>query len=316
MKFHYLNILIFLFPFLCCSPAQHKDGCPIQDSTDWKEHNLYGKVKTIEYYNVRLENASFKDIEDPSIEKKIVFNEYGKLVSMEDFHSLGEIIYKTSNYYDTNQRMIETLFVDFMDNSKYKQMYQYDNNDNLVLTRDYSCDSLVQITYIEQNGKKFVKSIIISEKSDTTIKYLHEEEQLLGNGELLKIKKSWIGENNEDIYSQTLKYDKNDNLIQNISISDFLGEIKTILEYDKKNCLKKSIFYANNIIDYETSFDDLKNPILIKNYKNGKLISTIKNQYSYDKCNNWIKKEVRIKGVGSNKFIPAFIETRIIEYYE
>jgi antitoxin component YwqK of YwqJK toxin-antitoxin module len=76
--------------------------------------------------------------------------------------------------------------------------------------------------------------------------------------------------------------------------------------------------YQNGQIQKETYFDNHHNQTLVKYYRNGKLNREMKFDYKFDSTGNWTMKKSFLKQyyAQGKEFIPVYVETRKIDYYE
>jgi len=116
-------------------------------------------------------------------------------------------------------------------------------------------------------------------------------------------------------YFTEYKYNQEGNYSE-LSFKADYAETKSIYEYDNKNYLRKISEYQSDEIQKETTFDKFYNKILVRFFVNGNLNRVMKYNYKFDNKGNWIKREVFVKeNIETNKFIPIYNETRVIEYY-
>jgi len=163
----------------------------------------------------------------------------------------------------------------------------------------------------DENGNP-IESISI-ENSDTTIARLEYEYD--GNKNIISMKQIQRVDSNIYEYFTEYKYNQEGNYSE-LSFKADYAETKSIYEYDNKNYLRKISEYQSDEIQKETTFDKFYNKILVRFFVNGNLNRVMKYNYKFDNKGNWIKREVFVKeNIETNKFIPIYNETRVIEYY-
>ncbi|WP_299112854.1 hypothetical protein [uncultured Winogradskyella sp.] len=159
-----------------------------------------------------------------------------------------------------------------------------------------------------------------------------EERMKIENGDTTLIKYNYKFDSNENIIlleeiengTKTVtenKYDQNGNIVESINgLNNF--KMKTVTIY-KAGQISKIEYYSifddsEQLLESVTEFDKYYNPINEKTYQENKLNRETKNEYEFDDNGNWIKKTVSLKEhfYNSKKFVPIYIESRKIEYWE
>lgn len=281
----------------------------------WEELNLYGKVKSIKLYRTNLLNNG--QPEKPILSLSEKYTDFGQLMETEIFGNLGKLVQKDTYENDDNRNHIRTISTyKFTDTSEVITV-EYNTINNKSLRIVSINDKLEKEITVYSDDRGFITKRITVEKNDTTIvnyKYIFDQ-----SDNLIREIKFEVDENSP-IQSLYHKYNEIGNLIESSTKTDWI-EYLTEIEW-KDNRIYKETEYTisadlekqlERIIEYDRQF----NPVNIKNYKNSKLDRELKYDYEFDQSGNWIKRKVFMKEhfVNSKKFIPVYIESREIKYW-
>lgn len=317
-KFYILILLIFIG--LSCQEkleyATELKPTYTDFENNWEERNLFGKVKEIEWYKMVFQNAE-KDGK-PILNIKKSFTDFGSLKENSNYGSDGEIIQKDVYEYDNQKSHIKTISENIPAQINYILTVNNDTVNKTRTTKVVVNDTLNQQVKIFYNNKDIPSRKIEVKQNDTT----NVEFQYKYNKENKVISELQIEQNNNDtIYSSNFKYDQNGNLVLS-SYKLYGSEYITEIEWENGRIKKQTEYtilpdlskHINEIAEY----DKLFNPVNSKVYENSEINRELKYKYHFDDKGNWIKREVSMKEhfVGSKKFIPIYVETRKIKYWE
>lgn len=281
---------------------------------DWQVRNIFGKIKQIEFYK-----ATYQDNEkepEPILVFVEKFTKFGSLQDKSNYDSFGNLFQKDVYEFD-KELLIENISSDKFGNENYTLIIETDTIKNFTKNKWYKNDSLVTTMELYYNSKDLLEKKIVYEHNDTTItlnKYKFDES---GN----VIMETEISEKSNDTIQQNeYSYNEDGNLTKSINKMGWMTLVTdTKWENDRINEQKKYTIstdlqkHLNEVIEY----DKLFNPVNSKIYKKSKLKRELKYDYEFDQKGNWIKKTVSMKEhfENSNKFIPIYIESRKIKYW-
>lgn len=298
------NILVGIFILLAfggCNNTKIEE----KNSTDWKKDALNGNVKSI------------KEIE------YMVINKFGETtkggiysVHLTEYNPIGnktndEIKYFNDNsgwkrifIYDNDNHLVENSSYDLQKNLIWKIKFEYDEKGNI--TKEFKTNIIDNQTYISIIIKKYNKQNQLIEtniyKTDGTLdsKFLYEYNK---SGKV--IVENFYDENGNLNDKGTYKYDEYGKIVEFIEFGD-----KTITEYKKDETINTT-FNSENELEYKTIFKENKK-YSITEYYDGENKLWKKENRSFDKKKNWIE-IIEYKG---EICIPERIITREIEYYD
>lgn len=300
---------------ISCNTIEHKPKYG-DFANAWEKDNLIGKVKTLEHYKAKVIDYNTGEIENPKIDFKKFYTEFGKIAYQEYFDNNGKSVQYIKNTYDKDSNQIESISEDLIKSSKSIGKAEFDKTGKTLSTTIIINDTLnykVLFEYDNHGNLSNQKSIHNNDTSIIRIEYKYREDGKILLKKQIENSEYGINENTNEF-----KYDPFGNLIELIYKSDFQGEIKSTYEYDSKNRIVKIAEYQNGQIEKETFFDKYYNQISIKYYVKAALNKEMKYEYDFDGKGNWIKKKVFVKEYygKENTFLPIIVESRKLEYYE
>ncbi len=310
------HIAIFLgciFLLACNNPSQNQNENSKQ--SDLKNENLKGKVKSITGYKANIIDIKNEVTEEPIIEFRKEYNDRGMISLQQLYDTFGKLKHETTNEYNNEGLRIKTVRNSFHPETKSVELIRYDTTGKPVSISVIINDTNTFVSELKYNEFGDLAQSIITEdgKTDTTtLKYKYNDD-----GQINWKKQTQSTDQVEYKYITTYKYDNNGNLIEETSHSD-LGKMKWTYQYNKNNNLIASSTYQDADIQQKTKYNKNRNYTLIQLYDQEELYRELKYEYDLDKKGNWIEKKVFVKQISSddNKFTPAYIQTRKIEYYE
>ena len=307
-------IFILLFFISCKNNVEvNPKYSDFENDLEWK--NLFGKIKEYSHYK-----ANFKGIDNGSTEKatitlKEIFTKKGALKKSEYFDTFGKLQQSVENFYNSNDEQTKNISISEVPYNKIVTLIERDTIHHLIF-QNVTYNDTINIMFINRFEKtdRIVEQLQIKNNDTIIKKYEYNYDK---NDKL--IKEIQIEKGNKNISEYT--YDKNGNVIKLISGNEWM-KFKTITEYDSNNkIIKKTQFTISadlkEHLDSKTEYDNHFNQINEKIFQDGKLNRELKNKYEFDKKGNWIKKTVFLKEVfaNSNKFVPIYVETRKIKYW-
>ena len=282
---------------------------------DWERDNLYGSVKAITMYKANITDAGTEKTENPILQFKKEFTDFGKISNFDFYDRNGNINQYQKNEYNNKNLCIRTISENRMMNSKTSEEFNYDQNGNRVNSVLKSNDSVSMRTKAEfDKANHIIKSISI--QKDTSIcDYIYkfdEKHRITEKKQVFSIYEKKSEQINE------YKYDKSGNIIEMIYKSELMKETKTKNEYDKENVLVKRLNFEDGQPTTELTYDKYFNVTSTKYYEKKVLTKEIHFDYKFDEHQNWTEKKVSIKQYFSSNpnFIPIFVEMRTLEYYK
>lgn len=238
--------------------------------------------------------------------------------------------FKSEYTYDENGNLTATVTYSNKDKGYNKQTFKYDDNGYLIekssLTYDDSGkENLVYTeTYINSDdGLAQSGTIIVPGDTNTFIKEYDDKNRIVSyeqkdSADNTVDKKEYTYLDDFGSYSlvtfdkrtQTVKYDKNGNELEN-TWADANGETisSAVSEYDSYNNLIKCSNHDNSVTEQKNTYS---NELLVKCevIVDGELISTI--EYTYDEYNNLImKKQTSVSGTVEtmvNTWTPVYTD--------
>jgi hypothetical protein len=284
---------------------------------DLEIRGLFGKVMEMQHFRANFKGSGASQIEKPILNLKEEFTEFGSVKLSEYFDTFGEPQQKSEHFYNNSNSLIKSVTTGQNPVEKSIEIISNDSI-NKVTTRTLTYnDSLNFKIIIEYDASNNINRQIKIQNGDTIISnydYIYDDSK-----NLLKMVELKVGE--EEGVIDEYKYDENGNIIERVSASKYY-KFKTIKEYSN-NILTKSRYYTtspdlkeqlNEIIE----FDKYSNATTKKIFEDGKLNKELKNIYRFDGKGNWIEKKVSSKEyfANANKFIPIYVESRKIRYWE
>ncbi len=280
----------------------------------WESNNLYGKIKELK--QLKANSQGENKFEKPILNFTQKFTDFGEIKEIESYDNFGELIQKDVYEFDSNNFLIKTISINKPAELNYIMTVKNDTvNKNNVRTLIIN-DSLKQQITVFYDEKDFVTKQVAIEKGDTTTinhKYHFENDNLISEIQFERDEKK---PNQEFNY----KYDNNRNLVESSTRTEW-NEYLTKTEWKDNRILKQTEYTVsadlNKHLDRITEYDKLFNPINVKIYENSELNRELEYDYEFDKFGNWIKRTVSMKEhfANSDKFIPIYIESREIKYW-
>jgi hypothetical protein len=266
--------ILFLVSFLLIYGCKSETG----KKNDLKEHNLFGKVKSVKQYPAisKINGSVFYMFYNPSGKLNKTFQ------SDKDF--ISTITFEYNKDGKKTAENINTIFQGHP--SPHKFTYEYNDKGNLILVKVYRCNPHLEIEHTTEH---------IYNSSDIQTEEIEYNDKNIKNN----IKK--------------LKYDDSGNLIeQKWYDSKGLNSIITI-KYDKNgNITTRKVIHTDatkeSSVTYNFKYDKYNNEIYEEVLSADK--STFHTYlYEYDNQGNWVKR-IEIDDNNSKK-----ITERVIEYY-
>jgi hypothetical protein len=314
----YLLILLALIGFGCNNKSDSKtDLKPIYTNFEnaWQERNLYGKVKSLKQYKTNFQSNG--KLENPILNLSEKYTDFGELKEIENFGNFGEPIQKDTYEYDNEKFLIRTTSVNKLADINYIMNVENDTINNKSIRTVKLNDSLEQKIIVYFDDKDFITKQIAIEKNDTTIvnyKYIFNQ-----TDNLITEIQFEIDENNP-IQSLHYKYNETGNLIESSNKTEWM-EFLIETEWKDERIFKQTEYIIpadlKKNLEMITEYDRKFNPVNLKVYENSELNRELKYEYEFDKYGNWTKRTISIKEhfINSNQFVPIYIETREIKYW-
>jgi len=282
---------------------------------DWERDYVFGQVRSIKQYKANVIDFESGNIEEPIIEYKKNYTNFGKVIDHEIFDNFGKLIQLTKNEYNNKEQRVKSISENYLIPSKTIETAVYNEKGEQIIANIVMDDTLNFKAMLDFDNHGNLVSQINNQNGDSTS--MSFEYKYNDRGNILwkkQIEKSEFGTNE---YINEFKYDQFGNLIELFFKSELSGDMKSIYEYDQKNRIKKVIQYKLGQIENETLFDKYYNQILVKYYNEGTLNKEMKYEYVFDSNGNWVERKAFIKENSNTakKFILIFVETRKIEYY-
>tara|TARA_R110002051_G_scaffold92740_1_gene162520 strand:- start:364 stop:1308 length:945 start_codon:yes stop_codon:yes gene_type:complete len=310
-----LHLILFLSLFISCKNELNIQPKYSDFETDLEVRNLFGKVKELSQFRANIKNSDKNQTEKPIINLKENFTENGFVKSTEYFGTFGKTQQITENFYDANDYLQKriTKSENFPEN-----MVELIERNSIKKTefRNITINDTLNIEFYSTFGKldKIEEQIKIENGDTTFVKYNYK---FNSNKNIILLEEI---ENEIKTVTEN-KYDENGNIVESINGFDNF-KMKTITIY-KAGRISKIEYYSifddsEQLLESITEFDKYYNPINEKTYKDSKLKRETKNEYKFDNNGNWIEKTVSLKEhfYNSKKFVPIYIESRKIEYWE
>jgi hypothetical protein len=276
---------------------------------DLEKSSLKGPVASLKEtkYSIRLEKG--KAVKDTVTEspKSYRYNKAG-YITEEVYYELNDSINERWNFvFDANNKQLEGNR--YMGDGYLIWNYSctYDAAGNCKEVIKYEDGSLVEISRFTYDSKG--NCISINSESEgiwsDTIRYDANNNE---------IEHLTINPEGEMVMHRTHQYDSNNNMIESVEY-DNLGVIsfKQTFAYDKNNREIESKFYSalGEVMErVGRTYDNKGNALTYTSYKdNGDAKWTMTYTYDYDKHQNWTQKTDFADGK------PAYITERLITYY-
>ena len=313
------SILLLLLLVISCGDTKDypTDLKPIYSDFEnvWQERNLFGKVKKVEFYKGTYQNEN--DNVKPSLVFIEKFTDFGALKEKSNYDSFGEFFQKDIYEFD-GHLLTKNISTDKKGNRNYLLIIENDTTKNVTRNKWFVNDSLESVMDLVYNGKNLLTKKIVYEDRDTTITH---NEYRLDKANNIVLETQTVENESEPIYINENLYDENGNLTKSKSKTSWATLI-TDLEWENGRIKKRTEYTVSEDLkahlDEITEFDDLFNPINSKIYENSELNRELKYKYEFDKKGNWINRKVSMKEhfAKSKKFMPIYIESRAITYWE
>ena len=242
---------IFGLIFFIVSCGGNTQTAQKSKQTDWEQLNLQGKVKS---YTEKKEGQL-----SPTF--YTVFNEMGYIIEKGKYDALFH-------------------------EKKIKETREYDDNNNLIKTTEYSDDMYYQIYIYDNNGKlleeqRWAKPIYGShaKTDEMTVSDKYRYEPKGKNEENVYITAYSYGNQNKEQLAKNILYDKQGNIVWEMTYEK--GEKKTLTEYaydyDKHGNIIKKIEYApllvkDNNKEQQNNRDFRRQTIFVYQYDNAGLM--------------------------------------------
>ncbi len=310
-----IHLILILSSFINCKKELNVQPKYSDFETHLEARNLFGTVKEFSQFRAKIKTSNKSQTEKPIINLKENFTKNGFVKSVSYYDTFGKTQQITKSFYDANDNLQKriTKGENFPQN-----MVELIERDSIKKTefRNITINDTLNFKFYSTFGKfdRIEEQIKIKNRDTTFVKYNYKFDL---NNNLIQSEE--IEKDNKTV--NEYKYDENGNIVESINGTEYF-KIKTIITYKEKRITKSE--YYNITADLKqplesvTIFDNYYNPINKKTYQNSELNREIKNEYEFDNNGNWIKKTVYMKEhfAGSKKFIPIYIESRKIKYWE
>ena len=307
--------IILLLTFLTIGCSENFDIKRQYNSfnNDLERDNLFGKVKTVD---LRKADINSDKLDECILVSKTEYTNFWDISYQEFFDNFGKLQQWTKCEFYKNKK-VKTVSENLNLNSKMIETYRLDNKNRYISAKG-KYDTVGFSAKFKYDSLDNIIKLVSIQANDTSISFIDykydQQEKILKKKQYTKAEDG----QNENMIINEYKYDSSGNLITTTSKSEFIGEEKSLYEYDNQSRIRIIKQYQNGLIEKETEFDKYYNPILIKYYSTGNIEKEIKYAYSFDNKRNWIERKAYLKQIfaSSNKFIPIYMEQRIITYYE
>lgn len=305
MRWNVLTYVVLVFFTLKCTQVK------AQESENYlKVYGLRGKVKSlkqstfeaIDKFGVVQKGKRIDIDNDFDFNRLLYFNENGDWTTIFDFDSLGNLSSKTVCTYDSESKLIELTVSSGADQLTEKHVYNYiqgrisqiahyDSVGNLLKKTLYEYDNMNQKIESREylvDGTKGEKETWAYDKQGVLVEHCNYR----ASG-ALSIRK---------------KYDKNGNNIEN-NFTQF--GIQFLHRYDKngnavESTLKNTDGETKSYYEYNSNGDKIRIKHVV-----GKDTDITAYEYTYDQHHrNWIKR------IEYHNSIPKYFVEREIEYYQ
>lgn len=318
LKKTHLYLILSIIGFSCENRTKTPtDLNPIYSDFEnaWEVRNLHGKVKELKIYK-----SNFQDTkpEKPTLNLVVNFTDFGALEQIDSYDNFGKLIQKDIFEYDSTEFLTKRISTNKRANSTYVLVMENDTiNKTSTITATIN-DSIKQKSIVFYNENDYIYKQIAIEEKDTTV--ARHEYKFNKNAKIV-LEVQYEKNRNNPIITNQYKYNEKGNVVWSSSKSqgmEFIMETEWreggIVKETEYQILEDSIKQLDRI----TGYNKLFNPINLKIYEDSKLNRELKYNYEYDEDGNWIKRTVSMKEhfANSDKFIPIYIETRKIKYYD
>jgi len=302
LLFHSFVLILLWFAFCSSessfaqgvSPNTKKKGDFVsQDATELNKIKQL-KVKTRTKYAANYDLSG--KMVSPKIASKEIFNRKGLLTQKEEYNGMGNVVAKYKFSYDSKNNPIKAESVESdgrtgLQVSKYdsrgneierrmttkrrnktetQMLFKYDQEDNLIETKNFDNNKLSDILITSYNNGKRVGSIVKDEKGNTILTITPEYDS---NGKLIKETRKNSSVNVVYAY----RYDSKGNLIEMVD-----DETKRYYNYDEKGNVTEHKMYlldgrrqlrlmfkygSNGLQNEILRFDNNEKPILNTSFK-------------------------------------------------
>ena len=270
-----------------------------QDDITLEEHNLFGRVKQIETYQIDYKEVFGKAQEsEKRLFEVMKFNSVGMIVQQDNeevsteykYNDSGEVVEKIRN---TKSKLLQELSEKYEYNVYEKSIYNY-TGANTYETYIYDKqNNLLMIKKVEIPNKK---EIIIRHFDNTGIQTLKQVYILNSNASIVRLEA--IDKSGTVTHLKVSTYDAQNNCIMDeMTMKDGTIHMLHTYAYNEKGILSSKI-QKNRLgeieLDYEYKYD-----------------------YKYDVQGNWIEKNTYLitTEFGEIRKVLESKQSRIIEYY-
>ena len=312
----YLLILISIFLLNCKERTElNVDLKPTYSGfkNDLEQINLYGEVKELEQFKAIFQNG--KETREPLPTLKEKFTEFGSLNEAKYFDNYGQTTQIDLFHYDRNDYLTKSTSENKLANQKTIQLVSYDSI-NKTKTRNITFNDSLNYKFISKfDSNDLIVEQIKIEARDTVIRSYEYK----FNGSNNKILEKEFEEGKE-LSVRKYKYNNENQLIEYSNKHEWM-ELLTETVWKNNRIVKQTDYTIsadlNKHLDRITEYDKLFNPINEKNYENSELNRELKYDYEFDQFGNWTKRTVSMKEhfANSDKFIPIYVESREIKYW-
>jgi len=312
MKQFYFTLSIFLL-FVSCQ--KEFDVTPKYSGfkTDLEAKNIFNNVKKLQQFRANVDTLNTSKTDKPVPIFSETYTAIGNIENTEYFDFFGKTQQTVNIVYDSNNNVIKsttrsTVFPEHMVKSIVRDSINKKEIQTIIIN-----DSLFSEIISTYNTKdKIIEQLKINKQDTVKTTYSYNTKNQLTKESILENKTTVV-----NIYS----YNSNGNITESINGSNYF-RIKTTYTYNNNRISKITEHnIARDGKEYlmsEIIYDRYFNPIKEKHYENNILKEELKIAYNFDTIGNWVKKTVALKSHTSNskKFIPIYVETRSLTYWE
>lgn len=309
----YLFIISILLLFTSCQ--KEFDVIPKYSNfkTDLEAKNIFSNVKKLQQFRANIDTLNTKKTDKPVPVFTETYTINGNVENTEYFDFFGKTQQTVNAVYDSKNNLIKSItkssvFPEHMVKSIIRDSITKKEIQTIIIND--SIYSKIVSTYNAKN--KIIEKLKINKRDSIKTTYSYNTKNQIIKEAILE-KKATI--------TNTYSYNNNGNIIESINGSNYF-RVKTTYTYNNDRVFKIT---EHNIakddkayLMREVIYDRYYNPIKEKHYENNILKEELKITYNFDTIGNWIKKTVALKSHTSNskKFIPIYVETRTLTYWE
>lgn len=309
----YFFIISILLLFTSCQKEFDVTPKYSNFKTDLEAKNIFSNVKKLQQFRANIDTLNTKKTDKPVPVFTETYTINGNVESTEYFDFFGKTQQTVNAVYDSKNNLIKSItkssvFPEHMVKSIIRDSVTKKEIQTIIIND--SIYSKIVSTYNAKN--KIIEKLKINKRDSIKTTYSYNTKNQIIKEAILE-KKATI--------TNTYSYNNHGNIIESINGSNYF-RVKTTYTYNNDRVFKIT---EHNIakddkayLMREVIYDRYYNPIKEKHYENNILKEELKITYNFDTIGNWIKKTVALKSHTSNskKFIPIYVETRTLTYWE